>query len=67
MNTLADNRCVAIFPYAEETEAYKVLRTQLLHYTKEKGGNTIMITSALPGEGKTLTRDQSGFHFCKAL
>jgi protein-tyrosine kinase len=65
MNTLADNRCVAIFPYAKETEVYKVLRTQVLRYTKERGGNTIMITSALPGEGKTLTAINLSFTFAK--
>jgi len=65
MNTLADNRCVAIFPYARETEVYKVLRTQVLRYTKEKGGNTIMITSALPEEGKTLTSINLAFTFAK--
>ncbi len=65
MNTLADNRCVAIFPYARETEVYKVLRTQVLRYTKERGGNTIMITSALPGEGKTLTAINLSFTFAK--
>jgi protein-tyrosine kinase len=65
MNTLADNRCIAIFPYARETEVYKVLRTQILRHTKEKGGNTIMITSALPGEGKTLTAINLSFTFAK--
>jgi protein-tyrosine kinase len=65
MNTLADNRCVAIFPYAKETEVYKVLRTQVLRYTKERGGNTIMITSALPEEGKTLTAINLAFTFAK--
>lgn len=52
---LADNRCVAALPNAKETESYKVLRTQVLQRMKEKGGNTLMITSATPGEGKTLT------------
>ena len=65
MNTLTNNRCVAIFPYAKETEVYKVLRTQVLRYTKEKGGNTIMITSALPEEGKTLTAINLSFTFAK--
>jgi non-specific protein-tyrosine kinase len=49
------NRCVAIFPNREEVEAYRILRTQILNRTRESGGNLIMITSALPGEGKTLT------------
>ena len=54
---LLDNRCVG-FQYmcgSYESECYKVLRTQILLKTGEKGGTTIMITSALPGEGKTLT------------
>jgi non-specific protein-tyrosine kinase len=62
---LADNRCMGIFPYAREAEVYKVLRTQILEATKEKGGNTIMITSALPGEGKTLTAINLAFTFAK--
>ncbi len=49
------NRCVAMFPTREEVEAYRVLRTQILNRTREAGDNLIMITSALPGEGKTLT------------
>ncbi|WP_408998925.1 AAA family ATPase [Syntrophus buswellii] len=49
------NRCVAMFPSREEVEAYRILRTQILNRTRESGGNLIMITSALPGEGKTLT------------
>jgi len=65
MGTLANNRCVAIFPYARETDVYKVLRSQILRLTKEKGGNTIMITSALPGEGKTLTAINLSFTFAK--
>jgi len=44
-----------MFHSREEVEAYRVLRTQILNRTRETGGNLIMITSALPGEGKTLT------------
>ncbi len=62
---LADKRCVGIFPYAREAEVYKVLRTQILEATKEKGGNTIMVTSALPGEGKTLTAINLAFTFAR--
>jgi len=36
-------------------EAYKLLRTHVLHRTKREGRNTLMITSPLPNEGKTLT------------
>jgi len=36
-------------------EGYKVLRTHLLHHTAAEGRNTLMITGAFPGEGKTVT------------
>jgi protein-tyrosine kinase len=51
----AQNRCVALFPESREMDSYRVLRTQLIHRTSQGTGNTIMITSAVPGEGKTLT------------
>ncbi len=54
-NMLARNRCVSAFPARPEGEVYKVLRTQILQRTRKKGGNTVMVTSAHPGEGKTLT------------
>lgn len=49
------NRCIALDSHAPELDAYRVLRTQILQKTREAGGNTIMITSAVPGEGKTVT------------
>ena len=55
LHKLKKNRCVGMFPNMPETEAYKVLRIQMLQRTREKDLNTVMITSALPGEGKTLT------------
>lgn len=36
-------------------EEYKVLRTHILHRTAEADHNTLMVTGALPDEGKTLT------------
>ncbi len=51
---MADQRCVGFLPDAPELEFFRVLRTKILH-RMEKGGNTLMVTSALPGEGKTLT------------
>ncbi len=52
---IADNRCIAILPGSLNIEPYKVLRSRIIEQTKPNGWNTIMITSALPGEGKTLT------------
>lgn len=53
--TILDNRCVCIEPNSPEIDCYKVLRTKIQLLTKEKGWNTVMITSPRPAEGKTLT------------
>ena len=37
------------------SDAYRILRTQILHRMKEKGWNTLAVTSPKNGEGKTLT------------
>jgi non-specific protein-tyrosine kinase len=55
MKAALENRCVAIMPDMPEAEHYKILRTRVLQRTLKRHGNTVMITSALPSEGKTLT------------
>jgi protein-tyrosine kinase len=62
---LIENRCVAVLPGAPELEHYKMLRTQIQQRTEGKGGCTVMVTSALPGEGKTLTSINLAFTFAK--
>lgn len=62
---IADNRCVAYFPHLPEVESYRVLRTQILRRTQGKGGNTLMVTSTLPDEGKTLTAINLSFTMAK--
>lgn len=52
---LAENRCVGALARPCEIDSYKVLRTQISQLTKKDGKNTIMVTSARQGEGKTLT------------
>jgi protein-tyrosine kinase len=52
---IADNRCVGALARPCEIDSYKILRTQISQLTKKDGKNTIMVTSARPGEGKTLT------------
>jgi non-specific protein-tyrosine kinase len=61
---LAANRCVGFQKDSREMEFYKVLRTQILQRTKGNG-STVMVTSALPGEGKTLTAINLAFTFAK--
>jgi non-specific protein-tyrosine kinase len=52
---VAANCCLAFQPDASEMECYKVVRSQILRHIGMRGGVTIMVTSALPGEGKTTT------------
>lgn len=62
---VARNKCVAFLSDSDEVESYRVLRTQILQRSRERGGNAIMITSALPGEGKTLTAINLALTFAK--
>ena len=55
MGVAMENRCVAVRPDAPESEPYRVLGTQVFRQTMDRQLNTVMVTSALPGEGKTLT------------
>jgi len=52
---MEESRCVCMFPDSDVSENYTQLRAQILQRTREKGWNTIMITSAGPKAGKTLT------------
>ena len=61
---LAENRCVGYQSEAPELEYYRVLRTHILQQTGGKG-NTVMVTSANPGEGKTTTAINLAFTFAR--
>ncbi|MBI9110490.1 polysaccharide biosynthesis tyrosine autokinase [Maridesulfovibrio ferrireducens] len=52
---LAKNRILTRNSSPLFTNNYNLLRTQILQRTKEKGHNVLMVTSAMPGEGKTIT------------
>lgn len=54
-DVLVANRCIGIDPEAPEIEHYKLLRTQVQQRTRDKGWNTVMVTSPNPGDGKTVT------------
>ena len=61
----SENRIVGMLPDSPEINFYKILRTQIQQRTKEKGWNTVMITSVNPGEGKTLTSINLSITFAK--
>jgi non-specific protein-tyrosine kinase len=62
---MAANRCVAFLSDSPEVEFYRQLRTRILQLSGGKGGATVMVTSALPGEGKTLTSINLALTFAK--
>jgi non-specific protein-tyrosine kinase len=52
---LSKNRCLLHLDDTGEAEAFRILRTQVLQRTRDSGASTLMVTSTLPGEGKTIT------------
>lgn len=63
--TAVKNHCVALSPDFAEVNYYKVLRTQLRQIGRQKAWNTIMVTSACPNEGKTVTAINLAATFAK--
>lgn len=55
MDRLRRNRLIVAGSDESLGEAYKLLRTHILHATKRESRNTLMVTGPLPNEGKTLT------------
>jgi protein-tyrosine kinase len=47
-------------PYSTITEAFRTLRTSIKYAAFDKGKQVIMITSSIPGEGKTSTISNLG-------
>jgi capsular exopolysaccharide synthesis family protein len=54
-NVLRRNRIILGDDDGEYGQAYKVLRTRVWHQMRTNGWQTLAVTSANPGEGKTLT------------
>jgi protein-tyrosine kinase len=52
---VCENGCTALLLDAPVNDHYRVLRSRILSHTGREGEVTIMVTSALPREGKTLT------------
>jgi len=62
---ILSNRCVGFFTNSPEVENYRLLRTQIQQRVRENGGNTLMVTSSVPNEGKTLTSINLAFTFAR--
>jgi non-specific protein-tyrosine kinase len=54
-DTLRNNKVISLFHEEAVTDQMKILRTQILGTMEQMGGNSLLVTSARPGEGKTLT------------
>jgi capsular exopolysaccharide synthesis family protein len=52
---LEQNRLVAALPEHELTDAYRILRTQVLQKLRSHGWQSVAVTSPASGSGKTLT------------
>ncbi len=52
---LRKNKVISLFHEEKMTDQLKILRTQILAKLEERGENSLLITSAHPGEGKTFT------------
>lgn len=56
MPAVLNKRCIAIDNDISELETYRILRSQILRRTEDGDcGTALMVTSAVPREGKTLT------------
>jgi non-specific protein-tyrosine kinase len=65
--TLQKGKVISLFHDLEKVDQIKTLRTQILNKLKEIGGNSILITSANPYEGKTFTAINLGVSIAQEL
>jgi capsular exopolysaccharide synthesis family protein len=65
--TLRRNRLEACFDNSPVAEQYKVLKTKILQITREKGLNTLLVTSPGDRAGKSLTAANLAISLAKEL
>jgi non-specific protein-tyrosine kinase len=66
-HVLKKGKVISLFHDLEKVDQIKTLRTQILNKLKEIGGNSILITSANPYEGKTFTAINLGVSIAQEL
>ena len=64
---LEKGKVISLFHDVEKIDQIKTLRTQILNKLKEIGGNSILVTSANPYEGKTFTAINLGVSISQEL
>jgi non-specific protein-tyrosine kinase len=64
---LINNKIFALFSQHGINDQIKTLRSQVLKELKKINGNTVMVTSANPGEGKTFTSINLGVSIAQEL
>ena len=64
---LRKNKILSLFKANKTTDQVEGLRTQLLAKLKELDGNSILVTSVHPGEGKTFTSINLGVSIAQRL
>ena len=64
---LKKGKVISLFHDIEKIDEIKTLRTQVLNHLNEVGGNTILITSSNPYEGKTFTAINLGVSIAQEL
>jgi non-specific protein-tyrosine kinase len=66
-DVLKKGKVISLFHDIEKIDQIKTLRTQVLNYLSDTGGNSILITSANPYEGKTFTAINLGASIAQEL
>lgn len=64
---LKKGKVISLFHDIEKIDEIKTLRTQVLNHLNQTGGNTFLITSANPYEGKTFTAINLGVSIAQEL
>ena len=66
-NILKKGKVISLFHDLEKIDEIKTLRTQVLNHLNEVGGNSLLITSSNPCEGKTFTAINLGVSIAQEL
>ena len=67
LKVLKKNLCVSYFVDSAVSDLYKAVRTQIVQKMRNNGWRTLLISSALPGEGKSVTTINLAITFAKEL